>query len=79
MRNGQLPELAEFGTPVSGYKTIKGLLLKLLGRGPGFTDNATVNILPISGHESRGIAMTEAMPGVAAAPFVLNCMAFQRA
>lgn len=47
------------------YKNVKALVLKAVGRGPGITDNACVNILPVPGHPHRGIAMTETIPGAA--------------
>jgi len=61
--SGQQPQLAEFLTSVSILQSLKGFLLGLLGLGPGFTDNATVNILPVPGDVHRGIAMTEDIPG----------------
>lgn len=62
--SGQQPQLAEFLTSVSILQSLKGFLLGLLGLGPGFTDNATVNILPVPGDVHRGIAMTEDIPGI---------------
>ncbi|KAK9795606.1 hypothetical protein WJX73_008002 [Symbiochloris irregularis] len=54
-------QFSEFGTSISTLKNIWNTLLGVTGFGQGFTDNATVNTLPLPSGEL--LAMTETIKG----------------